>query len=72
MFPKFRTTLAALALAIVLPPVTAHAAGMRGIAFLVGEYTTGMTKQCIYESLGNQYVRTMRSIDLCPLSIQVP
>jgi hypothetical protein len=40
-------------------------------AFKTGEVTTGATKQCHYNGLGNAYTRTMRSIDLCPLSIQV-
>jgi len=41
------------------------------IAFLVGEYTTGMTKQCIYDGLGNQYTITISSVSLCPLTIDV-
>jgi len=40
-------------------------------AFKTGEVTTGMTKQCYYNALGNTYTRTMRSIDLCPLGIRV-
>jgi predicted ABC-type sugar transport system permease subunit len=40
-------------------------------AFLVGEETTGMTKQCYYEFAGNRYTRTVQSFQLCPLSIQV-
>jgi hypothetical protein len=40
-------------------------------AFKSGEITTGMTKQCFYNGLGNTYTRTMSSIALCPLSIQV-
>ena len=42
-----------------------------GTAFLVGERTTGMTKQCYYDYLGSEYVRTIKSTQLCPLSIQV-
>lgn len=41
-------------------------------AFKTGEESTGMTKQCFYDGLGSQYVRTVSSISLCPLSIQVP
>jgi hypothetical protein len=48
------------------PPVPATIA-----AFKTGERTTGMTKQCFYEALGNGYTKTVRSIDLCPLTIQV-
>ncbi len=40
-------------------------------AFKTGERTTGMTKQCFYDALGNAYTRTIGSIDLCPLTIQV-
>jgi hypothetical protein len=41
------------------------------MAFKTGEEITGMTKQCFYNALGNAYTRTMRSVELCPLSIQV-
>lgn len=40
-------------------------------AFKTGEQTTGMTKQCYYEALGNRYTQTLRSVELCPLSIRV-
>ncbi len=40
-------------------------------AFKTGERTTGMTKQCFYDALGSAYTRTIGSIDLCPLTIQV-
>ena len=40
-------------------------------AFKTGEKTTGMTKQCVYNGLGNEYTRTISSVALCPLSIQV-
>jgi len=42
-----------------------------GTAFLKYEYTTGMTKQCVYDYLGNQFIRTMSATSLCPLSITV-
>lgn len=41
-------------------------------AFKLGEQTTGMTKQCYYNGLGQTYVRTISSVALCPLSINVP
>lgn len=41
------------------------------IAFLTGEVVTGMTKQCYYDYLGNQYVITIDSYKLCPLTIQI-
>jgi hypothetical protein len=40
-------------------------------AFKTGEVTTGMTKQCFYDALGNSYTRTISSVALCPLTIQV-
>jgi hypothetical protein len=40
-------------------------------AFKTGERTTGMTKQCFYNGLGSTYTETVRSVDLCPLSIKV-
>lgn len=42
-----------------------------GTAFLKGEYTTGMTKQCIYDYLGNTIIRTYPSYAVCPVSITV-
>lgn len=41
-------------------------------ALKTGERTTGMTKQCYYDAVGQVYTRAMRSIDICPLSILVP
>jgi len=40
-------------------------------AYKTGERTTGQTKQCYYDGLGSEYTRTVSSIELCPLSIQV-
>jgi hypothetical protein len=40
-------------------------------AYKTGERTTGQTKQCYYDGLGSEYTRTISSIALCPLSIQV-
>ena len=33
--------------------------------------TGGMTKQCVYTYLGNTYTITVKSYQLCPMSIQV-
>lgn len=57
--PKFST-----------PPQPAAQPSLMG--FKKGEVTTGMTKQCFYDALGNTYTKTMSSIDLCPLTIQIP
>ena len=42
-----------------------------GMAFKSGEKVTGLTKQCYYQYLGNQYSRTISAVALCPLSIPV-
>lgn len=40
-------------------------------AFKTGERTSGMTKQCYYEFAGSEYIRTVQSYELCPLSIRI-
>lgn len=52
---------------VVLTSFSATAA----TAFKTGEMTTGMTKQCFYSYAGNTYTRTVKSHQLCPLSINV-
>lgn len=42
-----------------------------GIAFFQYEYTTGMTKQCVYDYLGSKYTLTLSSVSLCPLTLEV-
>ena len=56
---------------IVLMAALISASAFAGTAFLKYERVTGMTKQCVYDYLGNEYTRTMRATDLCPLSIRV-
>lgn len=56
---------------IALIVLTASATAFAGTAFLKYERVTGMTKQCVYDYLGNEYTRTISSTELCPLSIQV-
>jgi hypothetical protein len=65
-----------LSIQVRLPPTTAPTRAepesrTTVTAFKTGEETTGMTKQCFYDALGNAYTRTIKSIELCPLSIQV-
>jgi hypothetical protein len=62
---------APLVLAVLAFGSTGALAAQTVTAFNTGEVTTGMTKQCVYDALGNAYTRTIRSIELCPLSIQV-
>lgn len=40
-------------------------------AFLDHEYTTGMTKTCVYRFLNNEYSITIASYKMCPYSIDV-
>ena len=40
-------------------------------AFKTGERKSGMTKICYYEFGSSQYTKTISSVALCPLSIQV-
>ena len=47
------------------------ASAFAGTAYLKYERVTGMTKQCVYDYLGNEYTKTIRSTELCPLSIRV-
>lgn len=41
------------------------------LAFLVNDYVTGTTRQCVYEFGPNQYYRTIPATRVCPLSIEV-
>lgn len=39
--------------------------------YLVKEYTTGMTRQCVYDVLGSTYIITVSAVEICPLTIKV-
>lgn len=67
---NIRNAALSVILAASLVPVTAKAQTVTGLK--TEEVTSGMTKQCIYDALGSQYTRTISSVALCPLSIQVP
>jgi len=62
---------APLVVAVLALASTGVLAAQTVTAFKTGEVTTGMTKQCFYDALGNAYTRTIGSIELCPLNIQV-
>lgn len=51
-----------------IPPI--ESPGL-GTAFLSGERTTGMTKVCFYDYLGDTYTKTVSAVSLCPLSVRV-
>ena len=40
-------------------------------AFKTGEEITGLTKQCYFAFGNTRYTKTIRSAELCPLSVQV-
>lgn len=46
-------------------------AAQAGTAFFQYEQITGLTKQCVYDYLGNRYTITISAVSLCPLTIQV-
>jgi ammonia channel protein AmtB len=54
-------------IAMALASMSAYA----GTAYLKYERNTGMTKQCYYDYLGSEHVRTVSVTALCPLTIQV-
>lgn len=56
---------------IVLLAMITSASAFAGTAFLTGEKRTGMTKICYYDYMGSEYTKTVRSHELCPLTIQV-
>ena len=43
-----------------------------GTCFSRGETTSGFYKNCVYDCLGGQVVRTVASTDLCPITIGEP
>jgi len=59
--------LLALAAALGAASVTPAAAQT---AFYTGERVTGLTKLCYYDAMGSPYSITVRSTQLCPMSIQ--
>jgi hypothetical protein len=64
-----RNSLSAVIATLILGGTTLPAQTIT--AYKTGERTTGMTKQCYYDGVGSEYVRTISSVALCPLSIQV-
>ena len=40
-------------------------------AYKTGQAVTGQTKQCYYNYAGSTYTLTIKSYELCPLSIEV-
>lgn len=57
-----------LIIAITLIAITSPAFAMT--AFKTGEYTSGMDRHCVYESMGHTYDINV-GFQLCPLTINV-
>ncbi len=66
---NLNVTLAALVLLAAASP--APLAAQTVTAFQTGEEVMGARKQCYYSFAGRRYTRTVRSDQLCPMSIQV-
>jgi hypothetical protein len=56
---------------VMIAAALVSASAFAGTAYLKYERVTGMTKQCVYDYLGNEYTKTIRSTELCPLTIRV-
>lgn len=56
---------------MMLVALTMSVSALAATAYFKYERTTGMTKQCVYDYLGNEYTKTIRATELCPLTIQV-
>jgi len=56
---------------VMIAAALLSASAFAGTAYLKYERVTGMTKQCVYDYLGNEYTKTIRSTELCPLTIRV-
>ena len=57
-------------LSFMLLSVVASAA-FAGTAFLKSEKTSGFNKICFYDHVGSEVAITIKSTDLCPLTIEV-
>ena len=58
-------TIAIMLLTLACLPVSA------ATAFLTGEKTSGFNKICFYDNMGSEVAITIKSTDLCPLTINV-
>ena len=56
---------------VVLIALTMSASAFAATAFYKGEKLSGMNKICYYDYLGSEYVKTIRSHEVCPTSIRV-
>ena len=58
-------SIAIILLTLSISPVNA------ATAFLKGERTSGFNKICFYDNMGSEVAITIKSTDLCPLTIDV-
>ena len=53
-----------------LAPTTGKGPSTGLVCFKTGEQISGMNKICYYDCLGSAYAITIKSTELCPLSIK--
>jgi len=56
---------------LLLLALTFTSAAYAGVAFLKYERISGMNKICVYDHLGSDVAITIKSYQLCPLTIDV-
>ena len=56
---------------LILLALLLSATAYAGTAFYKGEYISGLNKICIYDHLGSDYHMTIKSYQVCPVTIQV-
>lgn len=52
--------------------IAVHYSRAGGTAFYVGERVSGLYKICYYNYMGSTIAITIKSYQLCPLTIQMP
>lgn len=66
-----KTALAGLCLVAVALVASPVALGQTVTGQLQGHRTTGRTTQCVYNTVDGRYIKTISSVQLCPMSIQI-
>lgn len=56
-----------IALIVTLAASSAYAC----TAFFDRDYVSGMSRVCIYKHLGSDYAMTIKSYEICPITIEV-
>lgn len=66
-----KTIAVGLAICLIFWGMVFAAVVYAGTAFYVREKVDGLYKICYYDYLGSEYAITMRSYQVCPVTIQV-